>query len=76
MRCLRPTLSGVPRRLRLLVRLIDKAQRKIVYSGFQDEMGDETVVVLPGVNENKDFDKFRAKAQAFLRAHQDHVAIA
>jgi type I restriction enzyme R subunit len=70
-----PLLEKVRRRLRALVRLIDKAKRKIVYTDFEDEMGGESVVALPGLSESKDFAKFRAKAQAFLRAHQDHVAI-
>jgi hypothetical protein len=35
----------------------------------------ETAVELPGFGEGTDYAKFRAKAQAFLRAHQDHVAI-
>ena len=53
----------------------EEAKRKIVYTDFEDEMGGESVVTLPGLGESKDFAKFRAKAQAFLRAHQDHVAI-
>ena len=38
-------------------------------------MGGETAVELPGFGQGTDYAKFRAKAQAFLRAHQDHVAI-
>ena len=38
-------------------------------------MGGETDVELPGFTIGDGFEKFRAKAQAFLRAHQDHVAI-
>ena len=38
-------------------------------------MGPETGVEFPGFATARDFEKFRAKAQAFLRAHQDHVAI-
>lgn len=30
---------------------------------------------LPGFTVGNGFEKFRAKAQAFLRAHQDHVTI-
>ena len=63
------------RRLRDLVKLIEKRQRKPIYTDFEDEMGGETDVELPGFGAGTDFAKFRAKAQAFLRAHQDHVAI-
>ena len=38
-------------------------------------MGAETAVELPGFGEGTDYAKFRAKARAFLRAHEDHVAI-
>lgn len=70
-----PMLEAVRRRLRDLVKLIEKAKRKPIYSDFEDEMGAETRVVLPGFGEGTDFAKFRAKVQAYLRAHQDHVAV-
>ncbi|MDQ3070876.1 MAG: DEAD/DEAH box helicase family protein [Acidobacteriota bacterium] len=68
-------LEGVRRRLRSLVVLIEKKRRKPVYTDFEDLMGPETSVVLPGLAAGTDFAKFRAKAQAFLRAHQDHIAV-
>jgi type I restriction enzyme R subunit len=43
-----PMLEVVRRRLRLLVRLIDKHQRKPIYTNFDDEMGPATEVALPG----------------------------
>lgn len=70
-----PMLESVRRRLRRLVGLIEKQQRKPIYTDFQDEMGDEIGVELPGFTPSADFEKFRAKARAFLRKHQDHVAI-
>jgi len=68
-------LEALRRKLRELVRLIEKRQRKQIYTDFDDEMGDESEVALPGFTAGTDYAKFRAKAQAFLRAHQDHVAI-
>ncbi len=70
-----PMLEIARRRLRDLVKFIEKHRRKPIYTDFEDEMGGETHVVLPGLGEGTDYAKFRAKAQAFLRAHQDHVAI-
>jgi len=70
-----PMLDVVRRRLRDLVRLIDKEQRKPIYTDFEDEMGAETAHELFGFGPDRDFEKFRAKAQEFLRAHQDHIAI-
>jgi type I restriction enzyme R subunit len=70
-----PMLEAVRRRLRELVKLIEKMQRKPIYTDFEDEMGAEAPVELPGFGEGTDFVKFRAKAQAFLRSHLDHVAV-
>ena len=70
-----PMLEGVRRRIRSLVQLIEKQRRRPIYTDFEDEMGGETAVDLPGFGEGTDYAKFRAKARAFLRAHQDHVAI-
>ena len=70
-----PMLEMVRRRLRDLVKLIEKQQRKPIYTDFEDVMGGETGVVLPGLGEGTNYAKFRAKAQVFLRMHQDYVAI-
>ncbi len=68
-------LESVRRRVRSLVQLIDKRKRKSIYSDFEDQIGGETGFSLPGFGTGGDFEKFRAKARAFLRAHQDHVTI-
>ncbi|MEX2205252.1 MAG: DEAD/DEAH box helicase family protein [Myxococcota bacterium] len=70
-----PMLERARRRLRDLVKLIEKQKRKPIYTDFEDELGAESGVALPGFGEGADFAKFRAKAQVFLRAHQDHIAI-
>ncbi len=71
-----PMLESLRRRLRGLVQLIDKRQRKPVYTDFEDLIGAESDVALPGFAVGTDQAKFRAKAQAFLRQHLDHVAVA
>ena len=68
-------LEVARKRLRLLVKLIEKKNRKTIYTDFEDELGEESGVELPGFTSGRDFDKFRAKARAFLRAHQDHITI-
>jgi len=70
-----PMLEMVRRRLRALVQFIEKRQRKPIYTDFEDEMGGETTIELPGFGASTDFEQFRAKARAFLRDHQDHAAI-
>lgn len=70
-----PMFEGLRRRLRDLVKLIEKVKRSPIYTDFEDEMGGETEIVLPGVAGGTDYAKFRAKVRAFLREHQDHIAI-
>lgn len=70
-----PMLEGMRRRLRDLIKFIEKQKRKPIYTDFEDEMGGETTIEMPGFGEGTNDAKFRAKAQAFLRAHQDHIAI-
>ncbi len=70
-----PTLERMRRRLRGLMHLIEKQRRKPVYTDFEDQLGSESQVALPGFADGTDYTKFRAKARAFLRSHQDHVAI-
>ena len=70
-----PMLEKVRRRLRDLVKLIEKKQRKPLYTNFEDEMGGEEPINLPGIGEGTDYEKFRAKAQKYLREHQNHAAI-
>lgn len=70
-----PMLESLRRRLRDLIQLIDKRQRKPVYTDFEDLMGGETEFELPGLAAGTDYAKFLAKARAFLRQHLDHVAI-
>jgi len=62
-------------RLRNLVQLIEKRRRIPLYTDFEDIMGGEIAVRLPGFTVGTDYARFLAKARAFLRAHLDHVTI-
>jgi type I restriction enzyme R subunit len=70
-----PMLEIVRKRLRALVKLIDKQKRAPIYTDFEDQMGDETEVNLPGFAAPDSFERFRAKARTFLKEHEDHIAI-
>lgn len=70
-----PMLETLRRRMRALVKLIEKHQRKPIYTDFEDEMGSEINVELPGFAASGDFEKFRAKTRAFLLEHQDQAVI-
>jgi len=71
-----PMLDVVRRRLRRLVRLIERERRRPVYTDFEDTIGEASEIPLPNVGMGADLAKFRAKARMYLRAHEDHIAIA
>jgi type I restriction enzyme R subunit len=68
-------LENARKRLRLLVKLIDKTQRKPIYTDFEDVMGDEKDVAFDAFVRGNDFEQFRSKARRFLREHEDHITI-
>ena len=70
-----PMLEAMRRRLRGLVQLIEKRQRKIVYTDFEDLLGSEMGFALPGFAVGTDQGRFLAKARAFLRRQLDHISI-
>ena len=70
-----PMLESVRKRLRALVKLIEKKRRQPVYTDFEDVMGNERNVDLPGFTPPDGFEKFRDKARAFLRENQHHVTM-
>lgn len=70
-----PMLEQARRKLRNLIKLIEKSSRKVVYTDFEDEIGETAQVNLPLVASAVDFERFRAKAKVFLRAHEDRLAL-
>lgn len=68
-------LEQARRRLRGLVHLIEKRRRAILYTNFQDEIGDGQEVVFENMASADGFAKFKEKVRHFLKAHEDHVAI-
>jgi type I restriction enzyme, R subunit len=70
-----PMLEQVRLRLRDLVKLMDKKQRKIVYTDFEDELGELREVSLDGIGTTTDLAQYRKKVMHFLKAHEDHIAL-
>lgn len=70
-----PMLEVIRRRLRDLVQFIEKQKRKPVYSDFEDEIGEGTDIDLGEFSGSDTFERFREKAQAFLREHHDIEAV-
>ncbi len=70
-----PMLEFARKKLRELVKLIEKSKKKIVYTDFEDELGDETTFDLPEVVAGMDMAKFRDKARQFLKTHESHLSL-
>lgn len=69
-------LEHVRRQLRMLVKLIEKRKREIIYTDFEDELGDATVIDMPISAAGIDYERFKTKTIDFLRQHKDHIALA
>lgn len=68
-------LENVRRTLRGFITIVKTASRNIVFTDFEDEMGEEKAFDLPGFSPPDTFEKFRAKARQFLLAHEDHITV-
>lgn len=70
-----PMLETVRQRLRALIKLIPKGQKKVVYTDFQDELSDAKIIDLPQVTAGLNMSKFKEKARAFLKSHESHLSL-
>lgn len=70
-----PMLEIARRRLRGLLQFLDKIRKEPVYIDIQDELSDAVPIDLPAFAPGIDMDRFRAKAAAYLKAHEDHLAL-
>lgn len=70
-----PMLEHARLRIRGLVRFMEKTTRAIVYTNVEDEIGDGSIVTLPGVAVGTNWERFKAKARAYLKDHEDNVAL-
>lgn len=68
-------LEAARKQLRLLVKLIEKGSKSIIYTQFEDEIGEGEGVDLPLVPAGLDYEKFKAKTRAFLKQHDDRLAL-
>ncbi|GAA4431516.1 DEAD/DEAH box helicase family protein [Georgenia halophila] len=70
-----PMLELARLRIRGLARFIEKTTRNPIYTHFEDILGEGVEVVLPSVTPGTNFERFRAKAEAYLREHLDNLAL-
>jgi type I restriction enzyme R subunit len=70
-----PMLETMRRRIRGLVQLIEKTKRGIVYTDFEDQLGNLALTSLEAVPLGTDRSRFEAKIRTYLRSHEDHLAV-
>jgi type I restriction enzyme R subunit len=70
-----PMLENVRRRLRDLVKFMDKKARKIIYTDFEDELFEGHEVVLDGLVSATTSIQYRKKMMNFLISHEDHIVL-
>jgi type I restriction enzyme R subunit len=70
-----PMLEVMRLRLRGLIRLVEKTRQNPVYTDFEDTLDEPNLVDLPQATSGMNWERFRAKAQAYLKEHEDHVAL-
>ena len=68
-------LEQARRRLRGLVHLVERGKKAILYTNFEDEIGEAQEIVFETFVSSDAFAKFREKARHFLKAHKDHITI-
>jgi type I restriction enzyme, R subunit len=68
-------LENVRKRLRSLVKFVDKAKCQNIYTDFTDLMGEQRQIDLPGFGAGHDVDRYRDKMHQFLKDHEGDPAI-
>lgn len=70
-----PMLEHLRRRLRGLMKLMEKKKRPLIFTNFEDQIGEAQTIELPGFASTGAGERFRAKVRAFLLEHQDHLTL-
>lgn len=70
-----PMIENVRRRLRGLIRFIDKKKSQPVYTALKDDIGEGEEIQIGTFNTGINLKQYRQKVEHFIRANKDHVAI-
>lgn len=71
-----PILENVRRRIRELVKFVDKTSSTTVYTALDDEIGEGSEVTLTSFSAGINLAQYKRKVEAYIRANDNHVAIA
>lgn len=70
-----PMLEEVRVRLRELIKFLDKGEAKIVYTDFEDTIGEHSEIYVPGYASVEEMRQYRLKVEKFIRDHANHLTI-
>ncbi len=70
-----PILENVRKRLRQLIQFIDKTQRQVIYTDFEDELGLAQEMNLSGTVTTTNLTRYRTKMMQFLKEEENHIAL-
>ncbi|MCM2357388.1 MAG: DEAD/DEAH box helicase family protein [Geobacteraceae bacterium] len=70
-----PMLEEVRVRLRELIKFLDKGEARIIYTDFEDSIGDHTPIFVPGYASAEEMRQYKLKVERFIRDHSDHITI-
>ncbi len=70
-----PMLENVRKKLRDLVKFIDKSGRNIVYTSFEDELGEAQEIDIGSISATVNTAQYQKKVLAFLKEHENHITI-
>ncbi len=68
-------LEQLRRKLRSLIKLIEGDEAVIIYTDFEDELGDASRIDLPNSGVGTDKARFQLKVRHFLKNHANHLTI-
>jgi len=70
-----PMLETMRRRLRGLVKLLPRIRRGVIYTDFEDELGELSLPEIKGLPPGVSRSRFEAKVRSYLRSHDDEPAV-
>jgi type I restriction enzyme, R subunit len=70
-----PMLEIVRKKLRDLVKFIDKKQRKLIYTDFEDQLGPIEVGEYSAPPSAVNIAQYKKKVLNFLKEHENHIAL-
>lgn len=70
-----PMLEQVRRELRSIAGLLERRKRAVIYTDFEDTLGEVEEVDMPSIQTGTDVERFTAKIRDYLRRQPDNLAL-